>query len=325
MNEVHLKVNNVCLPFNRAKWKMTSSPTDSGQGAGRTKRIVMSAVLDRHTAAKPPAPLLADGRISIYQPEQQGLIYPEIPKFASKAAERQHLKERLVGACRSFAQQGFDYGFAGHLTVRDPENPGLYWTNPMAVHFAQVKVSNLICADHNGVVVEGKHAINRAGFVLHAAVHEMHQDIIAMCHAHTTYGTAFASLGRPLDPISQDAAAFFEDHVMIGDEAGQVAVEAKAGHKVANAFAGVKAAIHQNHGLLTASRHSIEAAAFWFIALERCCQQQLMVEATGAKPRMVTPDRCRYSREHVGSEYIGWLHFQPIWEDLVATQPDMFD
>lgn len=281
----------------------------------------MSAVLQRPVAP----PLLPDGRVSIYQPEQPGLIYPQLPAFSSVDAHRQHLKERLVAACRAFALEGFDYGFAGHLTVRDPADPGLYWTNPMAVHFSQVKVSNLICADHEGRVVQGRHAINRAGFVLHAAVHEHHQEIVAMCHAHTVYGTAFAALGKPLDPISQDAAAFFEDHVVIGDEAGQVAVEVKAGHKVAHAFTGVKAAIHQNHGLLTASRHSIEAAAFWFIALERCCKQQLMVEATGATPRLVSPERSRYSREHVGSEYIGWLHFQPIWDHLVATQPDMFD
>ena len=279
----------------------------------------MSAVIER------PVKKLVDGdRVSIYQPEQQGLIYPEVPVFDDVKAHRQHLKERLVAACRAFAQQGFDYGFAGHLTVRDPENPGLYWTNPMAVHFAQVKVSNLICADHEGIVVEGRHAINRAGFVLHAAVHEAHPEIVAMCHAHTVYGTAFAALGKKLDPITQDAAAFFEDHVVIGDEAGQVAVEVKAGHKVANAFAGVKAAIHQNHGLLTASRHSIDAAAFWFIALERCCRQQLAIDATGIAPRLVHEDRARYSREHVGSEYIGWLHFQPIWEQLKATQPDMF-
>ena len=87
----------------------------------------------------------------------------------------------------------------------------------------------------------------------------------------------------------------------------------------------MKAAIHQNHGLLTVSRHSIEAAAFWFIALERCCQQQLLIEATGAKPVMVSEYSSRYSREHVGSEYIGWLHFQPIYEQLVQTNPDMFD
>jgi ribulose-5-phosphate 4-epimerase/fuculose-1-phosphate aldolase len=115
----------------------------------------------------------------------------------------------------------------------------------MAVHFSQVKISNLILADHTGMVVEGRHAINRAGFVLHSAVHEAHPDIVAMCHAHTVYGGAFASLGKKLEPISQDAAVFFEDHVVIGDEAGQVAVEVQAGNKVASAFAGVKAAIHQ--------------------------------------------------------------------------------
>ena len=284
----------------------------------------MSAVLKSPVSA-PASALVTGERVSIYQPEQQGLIFPEVPVFDNVDAQRQHLKERLVGACRAFALQGFDYGFAGHLTIRDPEDPSLYWTNPMAVHFSQVKVSNLILADHHGTVVQGKHAINRAGFVLHAAVHEAHQDIVAMCHAHTVYGTAFASLGKKLEPISQDAAVFFEDHVVIGDDAGQVAVEVKAGHKVANSFAGVKAAIHQNHGLLTASRHSIEAAAFWFIALERCCQQQLMIDATGLTPRLVTPERARYSREHVGSEYIGWLHFQTIWDQLVATQPDMFD
>lgn len=283
----------------------------------------MSAVHDQSATLQHAAP--SRNKISIYQPDQEGLIFPGLPEFSTHAEHRQHLKERLVAACRAFALQGFDYGFAGHLTVRDPENPGYYWTNPMAVHFSQVKVSNLILADHEGRVVEGRYAINRAGFVLHAAVHEAHPDITAMCHAHTVYGTAFASLGKELLPITQDAAAFFEDHVVIREEAGQVAVEVKGGHKVANAFTGVKAAIHQNHGLLTASRHSIESAAFWFIALERCCQQQLLIDASGQTPKLVTPERARYSREHVGSEYIGWLHFQPIWEQLVATQPDMFE
>ena len=278
------------------------------------------------TEAEPLADLgLGDGRISLYQPEQSALDFPEVPVFTDVQSHRRHLKERLVAACRAFALEGLDYGFAGHLTVRDPEHPGLYWTNPMAVHFAQVKVSNLILVDHEGRVVEGRHAVNRAGFVLHAAAHEAHPDILAMCHAHTVYGTAYAALGKPLEPISQDVAAFYEDHAVITNEAGQVAVETKAGARVAAAFKGVKAAIHQNHGLFTVSRHSIEAAAFWFMALERCCQQQLLVAATGAKPHLLSPEVARYSHDHVGSEYIGWLHFQPIWGYLKETQPDMLD
>ncbi|VFR18813.1 Ribulose-5-phosphate 4-epimerase and related epimerases and aldolases [plant metagenome] len=276
----------------------------------------------RTQAADSPA-LDLGGRESIYQPEQAGRIFPHVPDFDDAQAARRHLKQRLAGACRAFAQHGLDYGFAGHLTVRDPEHPHFYWTNPMAVHFSQVCVSNLILVDHQGTVVEGEHAVNWAGFVLHAAVHEAHPDIVAMCHAHTVYGTAYAALGRPLAPISQDAAAFFEDHVVIRAEAGAVAVEEKAGQSICEHFRGVKAAIHQNHGLLTVSRHSIDAAAFWFIALERCCRQQLILDASGHAPTLVPPDRSRYSREHVGSEYIGWLHFQPVYAQLAASQPDL--
>ena len=52
-------------------------------------------------------------RVSVYQPEQPGLIFPTVPTFTNVADERRHVKERLVAACCAFALQGFDYGFAG--------------------------------------------------------------------------------------------------------------------------------------------------------------------------------------------------------------------
>ena len=174
-------------------------------------------------------------------------------------------------------------------------------------------------------MVEGRHAVNRAGFILHASVHEANPDIVAMCHAHTVYGTAWAATGRPLDPISQDACCFHECHAVVNDEGGAVAVKAGQGAGVVEAFAKNRAILHQNHGILTGSRHSVDDACFWFIALERCCQIQLMLEASGTKPPFVTPERARYSREHVGSDYIGWLHFQPIYQQLVKEQPDFLE
>ncbi|MFP6741060.1 MAG: class II aldolase/adducin family protein [Alphaproteobacteria bacterium] len=264
-------------------------------------------------------------RTSIYQPVQGERKFPRELQTNDPAEVREHRKRHLVGACRAFANWRLDYGFAGHLTIRDPEHPDLYWTNPMAVHFGQVKLSNLILVNHDGEVVEGDHAVNQAGFVLHAAVHAANPDILAMCHAHTVYGGAYASLGRPLPPITQDACAFFEDHVVLHEEAGQVAVEREAGLNIAHAFKGVRAAIHQNHGLFTVSRHSIDAAAFYFMALERCCQQQLMIDATGREPIEIPAEQARYSRENVGSEYTGWLCFQTVYDDLVRRSPDMFD
>ena len=93
-------------------------------------------------------------RASIHQPEPEGLIFPDLPEFETAEDDRRHRKERLVAACRALAQAGFDYGFAGHLTVRDPERSELYWTNPMCVHVDKVKMSNLILVDHAGTVIE---------------------------------------------------------------------------------------------------------------------------------------------------------------------------
>jgi ribulose-5-phosphate 4-epimerase/fuculose-1-phosphate aldolase len=270
-------------------------------------------------------PATLDTRISLYQPEQPGLVFPERPVFDSLADERTYRKQHLVAAVRAFALHGFDYGFAGHLTVRDPERPELYWTNPMCVHFSQVRMSNLVLADHEGTVVEGRHAINRAGFVLHAAVHEAYPDVMAMCHAHTAYGTAWCATGRPLEMLSQDAACFYQSHAVIGASAGAVAVEVESGRSIAAQMGAHRGILHQNHGLLTTSRHSIDDAAFWFIALDRCCQVQLQVAASGAKPQILSDETARYSREHVGSDYIGWLHFQTLYDHLAATQPDMLE
>jgi len=264
-------------------------------------------------------------RESIYQPQQGGLIFPQQPVFDTLAEEREHRKRRLVAGCRAFAMYQFDYGMAGHISVRDPENPNLYWTNPMAVHFSQVKLSNLILADHEGKVVEGNHAINRAGFVVHASVHEAHPDIVAMCHAHTPDGTAWCSTGRLIEPYNQDAACFYNNHAVVSDDGGAVTVFTDQGQGVVEAFATNRAVLHQNHGILTASRHSVDDAVFWFIAMDRCCHVQLLIEAVGTRPALMEDSAACHSAEHVGSDYLGWLHFQPVYDQVVAANPDMFD
>ena len=214
---------------------------------------------------------------------------------------------------------------AGHISVRDPEHPNLYWTNPMAVHFSQVNMSNLILADHDGRVVEGHYAINRAGFVVHASVHEAHPDIVAMCHAHTPHGTAWCSTGRPIAPHNQDAACFYDNHAVVSDDGGAVTVFTTQGQGVVDAFATNRAVLHQSHGILTASRHSVDDAIFWFIAMDRCCHVQLLIDAMQEKPPLMSDTAAKHSATHVGSDFLGWLHFQPIYDQVLAANPDMFD
>lgn len=224
----------------------------------------------------------------------------------------------------------YEYGFAGHVTVRDPEHTDLYWTNPFAMDFGRVRTSDLLLVDHDGKVLEGRWAVNRAGFVLHAAIHEANPHIVASCHAHTTNGMAWAALGRKLDPITQTAASFHNDHALIAEEAGAVVVQRSAGASVAAAFGENKIAIHQNHGLFSAGRDSVDEAAWWFIAAERACEIQLKAEATGHPLQHIGAEAVAHSSTHLGTPFIAWLHFQPIYDAICrsdrtcSTDPFLF-
>lgn len=58
----------------------------------------------------------------------QGTPLPGIPTFPSFELHRQHIKEKMALGFRVFARKGYLDGMAGHISVRDPENPHTFWT-----------------------------------------------------------------------------------------------------------------------------------------------------------------------------------------------------
>jgi ribulose-5-phosphate 4-epimerase/fuculose-1-phosphate aldolase len=245
------------------------------------------------------------------------------PKFATVDEERRHRKERLAGALRTFGRFGFGEGVAGHITVRDPEFGDHFWVNPFGMSFRHVSVSDLILVNHSGEVVYGSRPVNRAAFVIHAAIHQARPDVVAAAHAHSPYGKSFSSLGIPLAPLTQDACIFFDDHVVISEQGGAVVFEVEAGRELASKFPSGKAAIHQNHGLFTVGQ-SVDEAAFWFISMERSCQAQLLAMAAG-DPIEIRDEYATYTAQQTGFPLAGWFGFQPLWQEICRTDPDLFD
>jgi ribulose-5-phosphate 4-epimerase/fuculose-1-phosphate aldolase len=254
-------------------------------------------------------------------PKAVGLDGP--PSFATVEEERLHRKQRLAGALRVFGRVGFGEGVAGHITVRDPEFPELFWVNPFGMSFRHVKQSDLILVDHEGNVVYGTRPVNRAAFVIHSAIHEARPDVVAAAHSHSVHGKAFSSLGIPLDPITQDACIFYTDHRVITEQGGAVVFDVGAGKELAAAFGSGKAAIHQNHGLFTVG-HSVEEAAFWFLSMDRSCQAQLLAMAAGT-PKLIPHEMAEYTFRQTGFPAAGWFSFQPLWQEICRTDPDLFD
>ncbi|MBP2368054.1 class II aldolase/adducin family protein [Pseudonocardia parietis] len=258
-----------------------------------------------------------------FEPTQEGLALPQPPTFATSAEERLHRKQQLAGAFRIFGRFGFGEGVAGHITVRDPEDPDMFWVNPFGMSFRHIRVSDLILVDHTGVVRHGDKPVNRAGFVIHSAVHEARPDVVAACHAHSVYGKAWSALGRPLDPITQDACALYGNHTVVTDGAGAVVVDAEAGRALAAGLGGHSMCFHRNHGIFTVGR-TVAEAAWWFVTTERNCQAALLAEAAGT-PTQIDHENAVFTREQTGSPYAGWFSFQPLWDEIVRTDPDLFD
>ncbi len=247
----------------------------------------------------------------------------EYAPLEEPSAERLRRKQKLAGALRIFGRFGFSEGVAGHITVRDPEFPDLFWVNPLGLSFRHATVSDLILVDHDGNVVFGEHSVNRAAYVLHSAIHDARPDVIAAAHAHSVFGKALSSLGVPLEPLTQDACAFYERNVVIQDHGGAVVFEKESGQDFARAFGSNRAALHQNHGHFTVGS-TIDEAVFWFVCFERCAQAQLLAMAAGT-PLHISHEAAVYTRENAGNELAGWMHFQPMWQEIQRSDPGLFN
>ena len=118
--------------------------------------------------------------------------------------------------------------------------------------------------NHDGQVIDGgkNRLLNQAAYMIHAAVHSARPDVTCAAHSHSIHGRAFCSLGRPIDIITQDSCAFYNDLAVYNAFKGIVLAK-EEGDNIAKAIGNKKAILLQNHGLLTTGS-TIEAAVSTF-------------------------------------------------------------
>ena len=288
--------------------------TVQDSAAAHADELVTGAVTETETGGQAEAVQAANGG--------KTLKLPLPPTFASVEEERMHRKVRLAAAFRMFSKAGLDEGVAGHITARDPERTDCYWVNPFGMHFSMIKQSDLLLVNHDGEVVEGDRAVNGAAVAIHCAVHAARPDVVAAAHAHGPYGKTLSAMEMGIEPLTQDACAFYED-VGVYDTYTGVVLDSEEGKRIGHALGGAKAVILRNHGMLTVGE-TVESAAWWFLTLERTAQSQLMAYAAGI-PRQIGHDEATQTRGQVGFELAGWFQFQPLWERIERDNKDIYD
>lgn len=253
------------------------------------------------------------GKLKSLQNAEHKLPFSLPNAHVDKYEERAFLRRELVKGFKVFASCGFDYGVTGHVTVRDPIEVDTFWVNPFGMAFDCITEDVLVRCDYEGNVIEGRLMVNRPAYVIHAEIHRARPDVIASAHAHSIYGKAFSTLGIPLDPLTPDGCAFFEDHGLYTDFGG-VANEVEEGRRIAEALGKHKAAILQNHGLITVGK-SVAEAIWWFVAMENCCQTQLIAMSAGV-PKTISREEALRVREQTGGHFSGWFQCQPLWNSF---------
>lgn len=205
-----------------------------------------------------------------------------------------------------------------------------FWINPLSMHFSMIKVSDLVLVDEEGHVLPGgaQSAINGPAFAIHSEIHKARPDLNAACHAHSVYGKAFSSFGRPIEMLYQDALRFYND-LSIYPRYGGTAISQEEGARIAKALGPTaRSVILQNHGMITCGQ-TVDEAAFLFIALDRCCHSQLLVNAAAARPGWepipIGNEEAAFTHKKSGNPSKMWLAFQPYIDEAMELDSRLLE
>ncbi|KAJ4307950.1 hypothetical protein N0V84_012389, partial [Fusarium piperis] len=161
-----------------------------------------------------------------------------IPTHPDFASHRKWQLEHMAAAFRHWHREGYVEGMSGHISVRDPEFPNAFWTNPLGRHFGLLKVSDMILVNLDGGIIGGNRSRppNTAGFLIHASVHKARPDTHAICHSHSIHGKAWSVFGRRLEMLTQDACKFRGDAHSVYNSYGGVVLGSEEGDRIAAAL-----------------------------------------------------------------------------------------
>jgi ribulose-5-phosphate 4-epimerase/fuculose-1-phosphate aldolase len=178
---------------------------------------------------------------------------------------------------------------ANHISVRVPGEDTAFLINPYGMMYEEITASSLIKVDADGTILakpeygDFDYGINRAGYVIHSAVHAAKHEIDCVIHTHTWAGMAISTLECGLLPMTQTAMRF--TRISYHDYEGVVLDEAEKESLVRD-LGDNNALILRNHGLMTVGR-SIGEAFNAMHRLELSCRAQLAAMACNTPLRQV--------------------------------------
>jgi ribulose-5-phosphate 4-epimerase/fuculose-1-phosphate aldolase len=195
----------------------------------------------------------------------------------------------LAACYRLVALYGMADMMANHISVRVPGADDAFLLNPYGMLYEEITASSLIKVDLAGDILYKPdfgaldYGINRAGYVIHSAIHAARPEIGCVIHTHGWASMAVSALECGLLPITQTAMRFLK--IGYHDYQGVVLDDAEKASLVRDLGAG-EALLLRNHGAIIVGRSCGEAFN-WAHRLELACQSQIAAMSCNSPLRTV--------------------------------------
>jgi ribulose-5-phosphate 4-epimerase/fuculose-1-phosphate aldolase len=203
------------------------------------------------------------------------------------SAEEWRARVDLAACYRLIDYYGMTDLTYNHITARVPGAEHHILINLYGLLYKEISASNLAKITLDGETVwkpDTGYYVNRAGYVIHGAIHRARPDVTCVIHTHTRAGMAVAAMQCGLLPLNQTAIRF-EGHIGYHDYEGP-AIELDERERLARNLGKHDAMILRSHGLLTCGP-TIQQAFNTMYQLEMSCRAQ--VEAMAARTELVMP------------------------------------
>jgi ribulose-5-phosphate 4-epimerase/fuculose-1-phosphate aldolase len=197
-------------------------------------------------------------------------------------------RQELACAYRLFDHFGWHGLIFNHITLRVPGMESNFLINPYGLMYREVTASNLVKIDVDGNIIgDSEYPVNRAGFVIHSALHMARPDAHAIMHTHTNEGVAVGAQEHGLLPLSMGAIGM-QGQIAYHEYEG-ISLDTDERDRLVANLGSKNILILRNHGLLTCGK-TIADAFMRMRSLQQACEIQCMAIAGGTKLHYPAPE-----------------------------------
>jgi L-fuculose-phosphate aldolase len=218
-------------------------------------------------------------------------------QYGRKIMTKDEAKQKLIDAGLVLEANGLADFTRGHVSVRVPGEPDLFYMKPHSFGFDEITMDNIVTCNLEGEKVAGG-GPRHSEVYIHSEIFRVRPDVNSVIHAHPTHAVAVSATDRPLRMLSQPSAAF-ADGIGVYRDTIDLIRSKEMGAGVAKALGSHRAAFLKNHGVATTGG-TIEECVILTIMLENAAQIQILAESTGSVGDEFPPSDIQKLNDKIG-------------------------